>query len=98
MIENAFDSFQGITDREKEIYVSIEQNEEICSLSVEDNGQGIDEKHLDRIFEEGFSTKSENGRGIGLYLVKHIVEKGKGHIDVQSEKGKGTIFTITFDM
>ncbi|MED4970858.1 sensor histidine kinase [Parageobacillus toebii] len=98
LIENAFDSFQGITDREKEIYVSIEQNEEICSLSVEDNGQGINEKHLDRIFEEGFSTKSENGRGIGLYLVKHIVEKGKGHIDVQSEKGKGTIFTITFDM
>ena len=78
--------------------MSIEQNEDICSLSVEDNGQGIDEDHLERIFEEGFSTKGEKGRGIGLYLVKHIVEKGKGHIDVQSEKGKGTIFTITFDM
>ncbi|WP_181555843.1 ATP-binding protein [Thermaerobacillus caldiproteolyticus] len=98
LIENAFDSFQGIIDREKEIYISIEQNEEILSLSVEDNGCGIDAQHLKHIFDEGFSTKATSGRGIGLHLVRQIVEKGKGQIHVESEKGKGTIFTITFEM
>ncbi|MED4878240.1 sensor histidine kinase [Anoxybacillus geothermalis] len=98
LIENAFDSFRNVAGREKEVYVSIEQNEDVCSLSVEDNGQGIAREHLDRIFEEGFSTKGSDGRGIGLYLVKQIVDKGNGQIEVQSEEGKGTIFTITFDM
>ncbi|MGZ0084610.1 ATP-binding protein [Caldibacillus thermoamylovorans] len=98
LIENAFDAFQGVTGREKEIYISIEQNDEICSLSVEDNGQGIAREHIDRIFDEGFSTKGKNGRGIGLYLVKQIVEKGNGQIDVKSAQGEGTVFTMTFEM
>jgi two-component system sensor histidine kinase DctS len=100
LIENAFDSFQTVSDRKKEVYISIEQTDEILSLSVEDNGCGIDEQHKERIFDEGFSTKVKdaNERGIGLYLVKKIVEKGKGDIRVESEKGKGTIFTITFEM
>ncbi|MBB5326313.1 two-component system sensor histidine kinase DctS [Anoxybacillus tepidamans] len=98
LIENAFDSFQTVVDRNKEVYISIEQNDEILSLSVEDNGCGIDEQHKAHIFDEGFSTKGTNDRGIGLYLIKQIVDKGKGHIHVESEKEKGTIFTITFDM
>lgn len=98
LIENAFDSFQTVVDRNKEMYISIEQNDEILSLSVEDNGCGIDEQHKAHIFDEGFSTKGTNDRGIGLYLIKQIVEKGKGLIRVESVKGKGTIFTITFDM
>jgi two-component system sensor histidine kinase DctS len=98
LIENAFDSFQTVVDRKKEVYISIEQTDEILSLSVEDNGCGIDEQHKEHIFDEGFSTKGTSDRGIGLYLIKQIVEKGKGHIRVESEKGKGTIFTITFEM
>ncbi|WP_027410504.1 sensor histidine kinase [Anoxybacteroides tepidamans] len=98
LIENAFDSFQMVASEKKEVYISIEQNDDILSLSVEDNGCGIAEHHKAYIFDEGFSTKEEKGRGIGLYLVKQIVEKGKGQIYVESEKGKGTIFTITFDM
>ncbi len=98
LIENAFDSFQTVVERNKEVYISIEQNDEILSLSVEDNGCGIDEQHKEHIFDEGFSTKGTSDRGIGLYLIKQIVEKGKGHIRVESEKGKGTMFTITFEM
>jgi two-component system, CitB family, sensor histidine kinase DctS len=98
LIENAFDSFQSITDEEKEVFISIEQNDEILSLSVEDNGCGIDETHQAHIFDQGFSTKGTKDRGFGLYLVKQIVEKGQGDIQVISEKGKGTTFTITFTM
>ncbi|GAC91486.1 signal transduction histidine kinase [Anoxybacillus flavithermus NBRC 109594] len=98
LIENAFDSFETVNDRPKEVYISIEQTDDILSLSVEDNGCGIEESIQAHMFEEGFSTKKTTGRGIGLYLIKQIVEKGKGHIHVESEKGKGTIFTITFEM
>jgi two-component system, CitB family, sensor histidine kinase DctS len=98
LIENAFDSFKNSDQPHKEVFISIEQNEEILSLSVEDNGSGIDEQHKERIFDEGFSTKGTNERGFGLYLVKQIVEKGNGQICVESEQGKGTIFIITFEM
>lgn len=85
-------------ERKKEIYISIEQNDELLCLSVEDNGCGIDQRHLPYIFDEGFSTKDKKNRGIGLYLLQQIVKKGNGKIHVESEMGKGTIFTITFDM
>jgi two-component system sensor histidine kinase DctS len=98
LIENAFDSFQNLENTKKEVFISIEQNDEILSLFVEDNGCGIDERYKPHIFDQGFSTKSTNNRGIGLYLVKQIVEKGRGTIQVESEKGKGTSFTIMFDM
>jgi two-component system, CitB family, sensor histidine kinase DctS len=98
LIENAFDSFQTMIERKKEIYISIEQNDELLCLSVEDNGCGIDQRHLPYIFDEGFSTKDKKNRGIGLYLLQQIVRKGNGKIHVESERGKGTIFTITFDM
>ncbi|ANB61802.1 ATP-binding protein [Anoxybacteroides amylolyticum] len=98
LIENAFDSFQTVGDRPKEVYISIDQTDEILSLSVEDNGCGMEESVQAQMFDEGFSTKKTAGRGIGLYLIKQIVDKGNGTIHVTSEKGKGTIFTITFEM
>ncbi|WP_078408490.1 ATP-binding protein [Priestia abyssalis] len=98
LIENAFDSFNTIIHREKEIYLSIEQDESIISILVEDNGCGMSEEQLDHIFKEGFSTKAKENRGIGLHLVKQIVEKGKGKIQVDTQLEKGTTFTITFFM
>lgn len=98
LIENAFDSFQHTEIEEKDVYVSIEQNEEILSILVEDNGCGIPESKIPFIFDEGFSTKSEVGHGIGLYLIKQIIEKANGEIIVESKEGKGTSFIITFYM
>ncbi|HBT73282.1 MAG TPA: hypothetical protein DEB37_13840, partial [Lysinibacillus sp.] len=48
------------------------------------------------IFDNGYSTKEKNYRGIGLFLIKEIVEKGQGDIEVISEPNKGTSFLITF--
>ncbi|MEK4380897.1 sensor histidine kinase [Aeribacillus sp. FSL K6-2848] len=98
LIENAFDAFQESTDPDKEIFVSIDQNKEICTILVEDNGPGIDDSVLPNIFEKGFSTKNKQNHGIGLYLVKQIVDQANGHIQVESQKGMGTTFIITFDM
>jgi two-component system, CitB family, sensor histidine kinase DctS len=97
LIENAYDSFKDMKNESNEIYVSIRQNDKILNILVEDNGCGIKEEDLDSIFNYGYSSKSGTGRGIGLFLVKQIVEKGKGKIHVDSVVGKGTSFQITFE-
>ncbi len=64
-------------------------------IKVSDNGAGMDEEILEKIFIPFFSTK-KNGSGIGLSLCKQIMMLHKGNIQVQSEPGKGTAFTLTF--
>jgi two-component system, NtrC family, sensor kinase len=65
-------------------------------FQVRDDGSGIDPEVLERIFEP-FVTTKESGKGVGLGLaVSHnIIERHHGHIDVQSEVGKGTTFTVS---
>lgn len=96
LIENAFDSFITMTTNENEIYVSIQQTDHVLTVQVEDNGCGISETELPFIFDQGFSSKNATERGIGLFLVRQIVEKGKGDIHVESSVQKGTLFSITF--
>ncbi|MDO9549914.1 MAG: PAS domain S-box protein [Methanoregula sp.] len=64
------------------------------SVSVTDTGVGISEEHMKRIFEPLFSTKAK-GIGLGLVVTKAIVEAHHGSIDLRSEEGKGTTFTVT---
>ena len=72
---------------------------EIC-LMVGDTGPGIPEKLLPRIFEPFFTTKStarrgeSKGTGLGLAICKEIVERHRGRIEVASEVGRGTTFSI----
>ncbi|SDG79434.1 PAS domain S-box-containing protein [Dyadobacter soli] len=60
-----------------------------------DNGSGISEEHMDKIFEPYFTGKN-NGMGIGLSTTMSIIHAHHGRIEVQSELGKGTTFTISF--
>lgn len=78
------------------IDISIEQDDYICSILVEDNGIGIEESNLEKVFTKGFTEGKENGTGYGLYLVKQIVDKGEGQITVTSKVNEGTSFLITF--
>jgi PAS domain S-box-containing protein len=65
-------------------------------LSVRDNGKGIAPEHLDHVFEPFFTTKPEvKGIGLGLSVSYGIIKRHGGTIDVESELGKGTMFTIT---
>lgn len=66
------------------------------SLVIEDNGIGIPSKHLEKIFDMFFRASADTeGSGIGLYIVREIVEKLGGTIAVQSEENKKTTFILT---
>ena len=71
----------------------LERNVKYIMIVIRDNGVGIAAKVLDRIFDPYFSTKQE-GSGLGLAITLSIVNKHGGHILVDSEPGKGTVFTI----
>jgi signal transduction histidine kinase len=80
--------------------LTVEALARCVSISVEDTGFGMEKKHLPRIFEKFYRVKDENtrfitGTGLGLPIVKSLVEALNGTISVESELGKGTIFTVT---
>jgi len=71
------------------------QDEGVVNIGVEDTGSGISEEHLPHIFEPFYSTKTEgNGLGLGLATVYGIIGRHNGRITVDSEVGKGALFTI----
>ncbi len=77
------------------ITIRTEREGERVWVSITDTGKGIDPRHLKRIFEPFFTTKPVGvGTGLGLSLSYGIIQKHGGTIEVQSELGKGTTFTI----
>ncbi|MDR6517006.1 HAMP domain-containing sensor histidine kinase [Chryseobacterium camelliae] len=81
-------------DRKLIINVDVEQHQRRVMISVQDNGIGIPENMYERIFEPNFTSKN-SGMGLGLAMVRKMVEDYKGEISVKSEVGKGSTFTIT---
>jgi two-component system sensor histidine kinase DctS len=98
LIENAMDALADIKHEQKEIDISMEQNEDLLSVLVEDNGCGMTEEAKAHMLDRGFSTKGSENRGVGLYLVQGIVQKGSGKLRCDSEPGRGTSIEITFPM
>lgn len=97
LIENAFEAMNESEDYEtqKELLFGIYSRPGAVLITTDDTGVGIPEENLERIFENGFSTKGE-GRGTGLYQVKAMVERFVGTITVESQLGVGTSFSVSF--
>ncbi len=66
-------------------------------MEVQDDGMGIPPELVSQMFEPFFTTK-ERGHGLGLAISRTIVERHRGHIDVKSEPGRGTLFTVTLPL
>jgi len=92
---NAADAIDG---KGGEIYVSATSGtmngRDYITIEVTDFGCGIPRENLTKIFDPFFTTKGQKGTGLGLAVVWGIVEKHDGKIEVQSEVGKGTTFTL----
>ena len=69
------------------------QEDDAALIYISDNGCGIDDKNKQRIFEPNFTTKS-SGMGLGLAMVKSMLETYSGSIDFSSEIDKGTEFIV----
>jgi two-component system CheB/CheR fusion protein len=84
-------------DRSPEITIKTEKTDEFILLTVQDNGIGIDQDRINFIFKMYQRiNKDMEGQGVGLYLVKKIIDASGGKIEVESEMGKGSTFKIFF--
>ncbi len=93
MVKNAVQALQGRPD--PRIDVSIVEVDDRVNIEVKDNGIGIKEDNKEKIFEPKFTTKT-SGMGLGLGMVKNIVETYEGSITFTSEEGVGTEFVVSF--
>ncbi len=93
LVKNAIQAVPEVSS--PRILVSVSTEGEDVKISVADNGIGIPDGFKDKIFEPKFTTKS-SGMGLGLGMVKNIVETYKGTISFTSQPGKGTVFTVKF--
>ena len=95
LVVNAKDSMnQGGTLRVRTRVVRKKEQREVINISVADSGCGIPKPMLQTMFEPFVTTKGERGTGLGLWIVKGIVENHGGKLRVRSKVGEGTVFNI----
>ncbi len=82
-------------DQIPRIVINVGTRDHNVIVTVADNGAGVAEENIGKVFEPKFTTKT-SGMGLGLAMVKNIVETYKGTITFTSERDKGTTFTVTF--
>ncbi len=92
LFRNAVEAMSG----EGKLTVSVEPDDNLI-IEVTDTGRGMSEETVEKIFEPFFTTK-DKGTGLGLAIIYNIIKKHNGDIQVTSEEGKGTKFTITLPL
>lgn len=103
LLINLIDNAIKYNKEDGHVIVSIDLKHRHLELRIEDTGVGMEEGHIDRIFERFYRvdkarTRTVGGTGLGLAIVKHIVIAFKGTIHVDSKAGQGTRFTMVFPL
>ncbi|MBS1487993.1 MAG: HAMP domain-containing histidine kinase [Bacteroidetes bacterium] len=94
LIGNAL-KYRNVARSDQTVTIHAEKKESNLHIKIEDNGIGIEPIHLPRIFEMFYrASEKSQGSGLGLYIVKETVEKLHGSIEVASQAGHGTVFTV----
>ena len=94
LLRNSFDSFSG-AHQDKQVLIRTQRSGKRVLVKVEDNGTGIDKDLIDQVFVPFFSTK-EQGSGIGLSLVRQVMNQHEGSIHLESIPGERTTVTLVF--
>ena len=93
LVTNAIDACVG-EGAEVVVGTSLHEDDGEVHITIRDDGCGISEEGQKKLFQVFFSTKGSKGTGLGLAVTQKIIHEHKGEIDVDSEEGKGTTFTI----
>lgn len=98
-VVNLVDNAIKYSEPDGKIRVSVQRSDKEVAIAVQDEGCGIEKKHLARIFERFYvvdkgRSRKLGGTGLGLSIVKHIAQIHGGHVTVKSTPGKGSTFTI----
>ncbi|MBI1812134.1 MAG: GHKL domain-containing protein, partial [Nitrospirae bacterium] len=91
---NLFTNARDAMEAKGMLNIDVHSQDNDVRIVVSDTGKGIPMSDIPRIFDPFFTTK-DRGTGLGLAIVYSIIKKHNGRIDVKSEDGKGTVFTIT---
>ena len=95
ILNNAIDVLEERNVEERNIWINVSCDDNDVFVRIEDNGKGIEDEILSKVFEPYFSRKSKNGTGLGLYMAKMIMEKHiGGKVDVINTS-KGACFTLS---
>lgn len=95
LLENAFDAVNNTPNlRQVELFIS--SNRHGITITVDDTGCGMTEEQIQTIYSNQYTTKGD-GHGIGLSLIKEIVRKHHGYLEIVSEPDEGTSFSISID-
>ncbi len=92
---NIADNSRKASSRGGIVSIKAEEHQDQLRISVADKGEGMSEEVLSKIFEPFYSSSKSGGTGLGMLVVKHVVEAHQGTIDVWSEPGRGTIVSLT---
>lgn len=100
---NLLDNAISYSPKDSKVVISAKAHKKQVLLQVKDFGVGIDKSHHDRLFERFYSvdkarSRELGGSGLGLSIVKHIALSHNGSVQVQSEPGKGSLFSILLPM
>jgi signal transduction histidine kinase len=90
-------AMEAITGGEGRLDVETKLVNDHCIIIIRDNGKGMDEETLAKVFDPYFTSKSK-GNGLGMTNTQNIILNHKGKIEVISEEGKGTAFIITMNI
>lgn len=98
LLENAMEAVAGLPQESRWVRCGIKTRGNRLLLWVVDSGPGLPSQDLDSLFQPGFSTKSAENRGLGLYLIKNQVESVRGTITIRTRPDEGTTFIISIPL
>jgi len=96
---NLLDNAVAYSPENEKVTISVEQEKKEFIVNITDQGIGIAQKHLPRLFERFYRvdkarSRKHGGTGLGLAIVKHIAQAHGGKVTVESQPGRGSIFSI----
>ncbi len=94
LIDNALEATLSHVGSGGEVNLSMTDIGDDFIFEVEDQGGGIEIEERDHLFEKGYSSKSDKNHGLGLYLIKQLIDQWGGNITIDSELDKGSRFTL----